>query len=64
MENTKYRDCFKNDTESECVFAGFNRYGTHCCTVDGVIHTRWYGCKPQEIIDKKSKELEEKLEGN
>jgi hypothetical protein len=65
MKNTKYRNCFKTNTESECVFASFTKSGgVHCCTIDRIIQTRWYGCIPQEIIDKKSKELEEELEGN
>ena len=59
MKNTKYRNCFKTNTESECVFASFTKGGVHCCTIDKIIQTRWYGCEPQEIIDKKSKELEE-----
>jgi len=59
MKNTKWRGCFKTDNEPECVFASFNKYGTHCCTIDKIIQIRWYGCKPQEIIDKQSKKLEE-----
>ena len=56
MENTEYRNCFVTDDIAECVFASKNENGTHCCTVDGVIHTRWYGCHPQEEIDKLDKE--------
>lgn len=58
MENSEYRGCFKTDEEIECVFASFNEYGTHCCTVDRIVQTRWYGCIPQDVINKKSKELE------
>jgi hypothetical protein len=62
MKNTEYRNCFKTDTEGECVFASFNESGVHCCTIDRIVQTRWYGCKPQEIIDKKSETLAEELE--
>ena len=55
IENSEYRNCFKTDTEPECKFAGFNPHGVHCCTIDCTVHTRWYGCTPQEIIDKISK---------
>ena len=61
MDNSEYRNCFKTDTEPECVFAWFTEGGVHCCTIDRIVHTRWYGCTPQEIIDKKSKILEEEL---
>ena len=56
--NTECRNCFKSDTETDCVFASFNENSVHCCTIDRIVQTRWYGCKPQEIINKKSKELE------
>jgi len=59
--NSDYRECFNSDTEPICIFASFNEYGNHCCTIDRIVQTRWYGCRPQEIIDRKSKELEEEL---
>ncbi len=52
MTNNDYRRCFNSETEPECVFAGFIEKGVHCCTVDGIVQTRWYGCRPQEAIDK------------
>jgi hypothetical protein len=61
MKNTEYRDCFKTDTETECVFASFNEYGNHCCTIDKVVCVRWFGCRPQEIINKVSKKLEDEM---
>ena len=62
MKNTKYRDCFKSDTESACVFAGINKYGNGYCTIDNITNIRWYGCKPQEIINKRSKIFEKEFE--
>lgn len=62
MKNTEYRGCFKNDTEIECVFASFNEYGIHCCTIDRIVQTRWFGCTPQKIINKISTELEYELQ--
>ena len=62
MKNTEYRDCFKNDTESNCVFADVNKSGTHCCTIDRIVQTRWYGCVPQKIIYKVSRILEKEFE--
>ena len=59
MNNNEWRNCFKDDTITECQFADFNKHGTHCCTIDEIVQTRWYGCKPQDIINKKSKEYEE-----
>jgi len=61
MQNNEYRNCFKTDSEPECPFADFNQYGTHCCTIDEIIQTRWYGCVPQEIIDKISKEYDNQI---
>jgi len=52
MKNDEYRNCFKTDDIEECVFAAKNEYGTHCCTIDHIVQTRWYGCVPQEVIDK------------
>jgi hypothetical protein len=52
MKNTEYRDCWRTDDTSECVFACKNEYGVHCCSIDGIVQTRWYGCTPQEVIDK------------
>jgi hypothetical protein len=57
-KNTEYRNCFKTDTEPECPFADFNEYGTNCCTIDNIVQTRWYGCVPQEVIDKESEKYE------
>jgi hypothetical protein len=61
MKNAEYRHCFKTEKEIDCIFASFNENGIHCCTIDKVIQTRWYGCCPQEVIDKESKKLEENL---
>lgn len=61
IKNTEWRGCFKTDTEASCVFASFNEYGTHCCTIDGIVQTRWYGCIPQDVINKESIKLENEL---
>ncbi len=62
MKNTEYRDCFKNDTESNCVFVGINKHGNSYCTIDNITNIRHYGCKPQEIINKRSKIIKEEFE--
>lgn len=59
MKNTVYRDCFKSDVEAGCIFAGFNASGNHCCTIDRIVQTRWFGCTPQNIINKISKIIED-----
>ena len=52
MKNTDYRNCFLSDSEPNCKFADFNKGGNHCCTVDGIVSIRYYGCRPQEAINK------------
>lgn len=63
LPNTEWRGCFKTDTEPECVFADFDKNDTHCCTIDRIIQTRWYGCRPQEVINKVSELLAQDISG-
>lgn len=57
MKNTEYRNCFERGEEF-CVFANFNGHKVECCTIDRITHIEWFGCVPQEAIDKLSEKLE------
>ena len=50
MENTEFRSC-KQDG-NDCVFCGKTEYGGDCCTLDRIAQVTYYGCVPQEVIDR------------
>lgn len=58
LPNDQFRDCF-SDHVADCPFAGHNEYGTPCCTIDCIVQTRYYGCVPQEVINKISRQWDE-----
>ena len=49
--DTEYRNCF-DENEGDCPYMVINKYGTECCSIDHIVQVKWYGCTPQEIIDK------------
>lgn len=49
--NTKYRHCV-DEEKGDCPFMRKNEYNVPCCSIDGIIQVRWYGCIPQDILDK------------
>ena len=50
-KNTIYRNCL-DDIDGNCPYMYLNKYGIACCRIDKIIQVEFYGCVPQEIIDK------------
>ena len=59
MKNTTYRKCF-DTLLGNCPFACYNKYGVKCCSIDGIVQIKFYGCTPQNIINKISDNFDEK----
>ena len=54
LDLTKWRACLDDKRGwGNCPFMAFNEYGTACCTIDKIVQVEFYGCIPQEILDKK-----------
>jgi len=53
---TKYRNCIDGE-KGNCPFMKYNEYGTATCSIDNIMQVEWYGCIPQEILDKISEKL-------
>ena len=52
-KNDVYRSCF-SDTEGDCLHASKNDYGVSFCSIDLIVQIDFYGCTPQDIINKRS----------
>ena len=42
--------------KGDCPFMKRNQYKVATCSIDGIVQVEFYGCVPQEIIDKKGAE--------
>lgn len=59
MKNTDYRHCIKGFSQTiDYPFVSKNEYGIDCCTIDKIVQVTYYGCTPQEIINKQSDKYE------
>ena len=47
--NNIYRNCV-DKVKGDCPYMYRNKYGTACCSIDGIIQVEYYGCTPREII--------------
>lgn len=45
-----YRNC--KDLAGDCEYVRTDEYGTAYCKLDGIIQVEYFGCRPQDVIDK------------
>ena len=50
-ENTIYRNCL-DENEGNCSYVCLNEYKSARCSIDNITQVEWYGCVPQEILDR------------
>lgn len=53
MKDTDFRTCKNPD----CIYVRQNEYGIDYCSLDNIIQVPYYACIPQEIINKKKKDV-------
>lgn len=52
--NTTYRNCV-DDVQGNCPFMRLNKFATECCSIDSIVQVKYFGCIPQQVLDKKEK---------
>lgn len=50
MDDDHYRHCVGGVDGNDCPYMKRNKYGTSCCSIDGVTGVDYYGCSPSEIL--------------
>ena len=55
--DTIHRSCV-DEVKGDCPYMFRNKYGTACCSIDGIVQVEFYACTPHEIILRISKREE------
>jgi len=51
MDDNKYRYCVSNH-KGNCQYMILNKYNVPCCSLDGIVQVKYFGCVPIEIKNK------------
>ena len=49
--NTIFRHCI-DESKGDCPYMIKNQYNVETCSIDGIVQVKFYGCRPQAILNR------------
>jgi len=60
--NTEHRNCV-DEIKGDCPFMKRNEFKVATCTIDNIVQVEYYGCIPQNVLDKDKPKLTDEFTG-